>query len=374
MSGIAVAEPVPEAPREHEVLVSTKRLTKKYEERTAVDRLDLEVRAGEIFGLLGQNGAGKTTTILMLLGLTEPTSGEARVVGLDPQRAPLEVKRRVGYLPDAVGFYDDMTGRQNLRYTARLNGLPRDVAEARISQVVEQVGLADRADSRVGTYSRGMLQRLGIADALVKDPDLLILDEPTTAIDPIGVIEVLALLRRLVHEQDLAILLSSHLLSQVQSVCDRIGIFAAGRLIAQGSLDELARRYGSEAGELLVGVEPNADARRETIAALLGRVDGVGVVEALDDAEDGTWRWRVDVAPGRDLADVRAALLAAVGTSGLRLADLGRRPPSLDDIYRRAVEQAAAAPPGANPRRPGSKRRAAAAAAASADPVRQVER
>jgi ABC-2 type transport system ATP-binding protein len=357
MSAVAVADRAPDAASEREVLVSTQRLTKKYEERTAVDRLDLEVRAGEIFGLLGQNGAGKTTTILMLLGLTEPTSGEARVVGLDPQRAPLEVKRRVGYLPDAVGFYDDLTGRQNLRYTARLNGLPRDVAEARIRDVLEQVGLADRADSRVGTYSRGMLQRLGIADALVKDPDILILDEPTTAIDPIGVVEVLALLRRLVHEQGLAILLSSHLLSQVQSVCDRIGIFAAGRLIAQGSLDELARRYGSEAGELHVGVEPDAAVPRDEVGRVLGGVDGVGAVEPLADAEDGIWRWRVDVAPGRDIADVRAAVLAIVNARGLRLADLGRRPPSLDEIYRRAVERAAAAPAGANPRRPGSRRR-----------------
>jgi len=354
---VAAAEPVWEAPPEREVLVRTRRLTKTYEERVAVDRLDLEVHAGEIFGLLGQNGAGKTTTILMLLGLTEPTSGEARVVGLDPERSPLEVKRRVGYLPDAVGFYGDLTGRQNLRYTARLNGLPRDAAEGRITDVLDQVGLADRADTRVDTYSRGMLQRLGIADALVKDPDLLILDEPTTAIDPIGVVEVLALLRRLVHERGLAILLSSHLLGQVQSVCDRIGIFAAGRLIALGTLDELARRYGGEAGELVVGVEPSADASRQAVGQRLAAVDGVGGIVPLDDAEDGAWRWRVDVGGGRDLSAVRAAVLAAVTSGGLRLADLGRRPPSLEEIYRRAVEEAAAVPATANPRRPGGARR-----------------
>ncbi|HEU4571201.1 MAG TPA: ABC transporter ATP-binding protein [Candidatus Limnocylindrales bacterium] len=367
MSGVAVAEPVWEAPPEREVLVRTNRLTKRYEERVAVDRLDLEVRAGEIFGLLGQNGAGKTTTILMLLGLTEPTSGEARVVGLDPERSPLEVKRRVGYLPDAVGFYGDLTGRQNLRYTARLNGLPRDAAEARIGDVLDQVGLADRADSRVDTYSRGMLQRLGIADALVKDPDLLILDEPTTAIDPIGVAEILALLRRLVRERNLAILLSSHLLSQVQSVCDRIGIFAAGRLIALGTLDELARRYGGEAGELHVGVEPTASTSREEIGRRLRAVEGASGIHELDDAEDGTWRWRVDVAAGRELPDVRAAVLATVTEAGLRLADLGRRPPSLDEIYRRAVEEAAAMPSTANPRRPGVRRSGQAPAKVGAD-------
>ena len=176
----------------------------------------------------------------MLLGLSEPTEGEATVMGLDPAWEPREVKRRVGYLPDAVGFYDGMTGRENLRYTARLNGLDRKEAAAAIDEVLEQVGLTGRADDPVGTYSRGMRQRLGIADALVKSPDLLILDEPTTSIDPIGVVEILDLLRKLVDERGLAIMLSSHLLSQVQTVCDRIGIFANGRLIGVGTVEELA--------------------------------------------------------------------------------------------------------------------------------------
>src|SRR5262249_45436447 len=157
----------------------------------------------------GQNGAGKTTTILMLLGLTEPTAGEARVVGLDPARNPLGVKRRVGYLPDAVGFYGSLTGRENLRYTARLNGLRGLDGEGRFATARAPVGLVDRADDKVETSSRGMKQRLGIADALVKQPQVLILDEPTTAIDPIGVVEILDLLRDLVHEHGLSILLSS---------------------------------------------------------------------------------------------------------------------------------------------------------------------
>ena len=199
-------------------VIWTRGLTKKYGTLTAVDRLDLAIYPGEIFGLLGQNGAGKTTTILMLLGLSEPTDGEAEVMGLDPAWEPREVKRRVGYLPDAVGFYEGMTGRENLGYTARLNGLRRDEATAAIDEVLDQVGLTSRADDLVGTYSRGMRQRLGIADALVKSPDLLILDEPTTSIDPLGVVEILDLLRRLVDERGLAIMLSSHLLSQVQSV------------------------------------------------------------------------------------------------------------------------------------------------------------
>ena len=175
--------------------IVTRGLTKRYGDLTAVDGLDLELRRGEIFGLLGQNGAGKTTTILMLLGLSEPSDGSARVLGFDPAHEALQVKRRVGYLPDSVGFYDDLTGRENLRYTARLNGLRGEAAEERIQDVTEAVELVDRADTPTGTYSRGMLQRLGIADALVKDPEILILDEPTTAIDPIGVVGILSLLR-----------------------------------------------------------------------------------------------------------------------------------------------------------------------------------
>ncbi len=227
-------------------LLRTQELTKKYGDFTAVDGLSLELRHGEIYGLLGPNGAGKTTTILMLLGLSEPTSGEARVLGLDPTRSALEVKRRVGYLPDAVGFYPGLTGRENLRYTARLNGLPRTDAEAKITSLLDEVGLAEAADRPVETYSRGMLQRLGIADALMKDPEILILDEPTTAIDPTGVTQLLALIRGFVAQRGIGVLLSSHLLEQVERLCDRIGIFSRGRLVAEGSVSELSRRAGEE--------------------------------------------------------------------------------------------------------------------------------
>ncbi|HEY4753667.1 MAG TPA: ABC transporter ATP-binding protein, partial [Candidatus Limnocylindrales bacterium] len=170
-----VAELLADVP-EDSVIVA-RRLTKKYGEFTAVDSLDLTVRKGEVFGLLGPNGAGKTTTVLMLLGLTEPTRGVVRVVGLDPTREPLTVKRHVGYLPDNVGFYGNMSGRENLRYTARLNGIPRREADARIDELIHEVRLEDAANKKAETYSRGMRQRLGIADALVKSPSVLILDE-----------------------------------------------------------------------------------------------------------------------------------------------------------------------------------------------------
>lgn len=317
--------------------IVTRGLTKRYEALTAVDQLDLEVQAGEIFGLLGQNGAGKTTTILMLLGLTEPTAGTARVVGLDPARRPLEVKRRVGYLPDAVGFYGNMTGRQNLRYTARLNGLERRDADARIAEALDQVGLADRADSTAETYSRGMLQRLGIADALIKQPSVLILDEPTTAIDPLGVVEILDLLRGLVRDRGMAILLSSHLLSQVQSVCDRVGIFAAGRLIGQGTVEDLATRFGEDTAHVEVGLELDGPAETERAAAVFASLDGVVGVGRPEGPAAG---WRLDVRPASAERQVRQAVLAACVANGLTLSTLRASAPSLDEIYRRAVHQA----------------------------------
>ncbi|MCI0583878.1 MAG: ABC transporter ATP-binding protein [Chloroflexi bacterium] len=309
--------------------IRTRALTKRYGARIAVDSLDLEVRAGEIFGLLGQNGAGKTTTILMLLGLTEPSGGSSRVVGLDPTRHPLEVKRRVGYLPDAVGFYGNMTGRENLRYTARLNDLHGADAEDHIEAVLAQVGLTDRSDGRTETYSRGMLQRLGIADALIKEPDVLILDEPTASIDPIGVIEILELLRRLVRERGMTVLLSSHLLDQVQTVCDRVGIFAHGRLIGVGTVAELAATFGDGAARIEATFQHDATDPGPALRA----VDGV--VGAELDAATGIWRIRVT--PPGGSAQAREAIIEVAARDGLRLTSLHELEPSLEDIYRTAV-------------------------------------
>ena len=325
------------------VLIKTRGLTKEYDDLVAVDHLDLDVRAGEIFGLLGQNGAGKTTTILMLLGLTEPTEGAARVVGLDPSRGPLEVKRRVGYLPDAVGFYGEMTGRENLRYTARLNRLDKAVMEDTIDSVLEQVGLTDRADDRVETYSRGMIQRLGIADALIKDPDVLILDEPTTAIDPLGVSEILELLRRLVSERGMAILLSSHLLNQVQSVCDRIGIFASGRMIGQGTLAQLAERVGESRAHVEVAFDGTDVTDGEATEKIAEVLRGIGGVASATPGRRPTDPWTLAVSTGASEADVRRGVPLAVAEHGLQLVSLRAVEPSLEDIYRHAVARTASA-------------------------------
>jgi len=294
-------------------------LTKRYGTSLAVDHLDLRIPHGEIFGLLGPNGAGKTTTILMLLGLTESTEGSAMVDGLDPTRHALEVKRHVGYLPDDVGFYDDLTGRENLRFTARLNRLPARTAELRIRDLVVEVGLADVADRKVRGYSRGMRQRLGLADALVKDPTILVLDEPTVNIDPEGVRDLLALVRRLRDERGMTVLLSSHLLHQVEQVCDRIGIFVNGRLVAVGSIEKLAagveHRWTVE-----VGVTGDAADPMKVMAG----VAGVNLVEP-----DGS-QWLV-----HSDHDVRTDVVDAVRLAGLGVVHLRRRGADLDAIYHR---------------------------------------
>jgi ABC-2 type transport system ATP-binding protein len=324
------AEPREHRPATAKVAIRTRGLEKRYQDVVAVRSLDLDVHAGEVFGLLGPNGAGKTTTILMLLGLTEPTSGTAQVLGLDPAREPLKVKRHVGYMPDNVGFYGDMTGRQNLRYTARLNGIERDVADERIGSLLTRVGLADAADLPVETYSRGMRQRLGLADALVKDPLVLILDEPTTAIDPVGVAQTLELVRELAVEKGVAVLLSSHLLHQVQQVCDRIAIFVSGSVVAQGTVRELAERQATGA---LVQIEIGADGEPAAVAATLRGV--AGVTEVVADARDQRL-WVVTGEPG-----IRPRVAEALVAAGQIPWQLRSRGMELDEIYQRYFETAA---------------------------------
>jgi ABC-2 type transport system ATP-binding protein len=307
--------------------ISVRGLTKKYGDRVVVDGLDLDVFPGEVFGLLGPNGAGKTTTILMLLGLTERTAGTVSVAGVDPARRPLEVKAVVGYLPDNVGFYSNLTGRQNLAYTARLNRRRGQAADEHISTLLDEVGLSGAADTRVETYSRGMRQRLGIADALVKDPRVLILDEPTVGIDPEGTAEVLALARRLADDKQVTLLLSSHLLHQVEIICDRVGIFVAGRMVAQGRTAELAAQVDVGPRVFEVGVDGDA----ESVPAVLGAVGGV--IAVVPDPRVPR-AWRVTAA-----SDVAADLAGSLVAAGLRLRSLRRLGDDLDEVYRRYFEE-----------------------------------
>ncbi len=330
----AEVQEIPEATPE--AMIVAEGLTKKYGQFTAVDALDLTVRRGEIFGLLGPNGAGKTTTILMLLGLTEPTSGTVRVAEYDPVRDPLSVKSIVGYLPDNVGFYPNMTGRQNLRYTAALNRISPKEAEERIEVLLADVGLADAAEKRAGKYSRGMRQRLAIADALVKDPSILILDEPTIGIDPEGVRELLAMLARLRDQDGMTILLSSHLLHQVQAVCDRVGIFVGGHLIAAGPVADLERQLAND-DEVEFEISAFAADGRSADGGALDRL--VGSLRSLDGVKDVIRQG--DMVTVRGKSAVRAAAVKTVVDQGLLPVHLRQRGMSLDDIYDRYFREEA---------------------------------
>jgi ABC-2 type transport system ATP-binding protein len=226
---------------ETQKIIETSDLTKRYGRQTAVDRLSFQVEEGEIFGFLGPNGAGKTTTLLMLLGLSRPTEGSAKVCGLDPLRKAREVKRFVGYLPENVGFYGDLDAVQSLRYIADLNGMERGEAEDRIQEALKVVGLARDAQKKVSAYSRGMNQRLGIAEVLIKDPKVLFLDEPTLGLDPDGALRLIDLIQSLNREKRITVLISSHNLYQVQKISHRVGIMINGEMVAEDSIEALAR-------------------------------------------------------------------------------------------------------------------------------------
>jgi ABC-2 type transport system ATP-binding protein len=225
-----------------QTIIETNGLTKKYGSQTAVNDLNLQIWEGEVFGFLGPNGAGKTTSLLMFLGLTEPTSGTVRVCGFDPRRDPFHVKEKVGYLPENVGFYDDMNARQNLRYVARLNRIPDAISAEKIDALLKEVGLSEEAKKKVGTFSKGMRQRLGIAEVLLKEPRIAFFDEPTIGLDPDGTNRMLDLIHSLSREKQITIFLSSHLLDQVQRICDRVGIMIKGNLVAVGPIQELAKK------------------------------------------------------------------------------------------------------------------------------------
>jgi ABC-2 type transport system ATP-binding protein len=301
-----------------EPLIEVRHLSKRYGEATAVNEVSFAVNGGEIFGLLGPNGAGKTTTILMLLGLTEISSGQARVLGHDPEREPLAVKRRVGYLPDSVGFYDHLTALDNLRYTARLMGMSESERESRIAAALRRVDLYAVADNRVATFSRGMRQRLGLAEILMKDAAIAILDEPTSGLDPQATLELLDIIRGLKRD-GVSVLLSSHLLDRVQSVCDRVALFQGGRIVLIGTVAELGRKI------LGGGYAVEVEAQGAGLAERLRQVPGVTAVEQ-------TGPDRVRLLADRD---VRPEAAAAVVSAGGRLLRLSVEEPSLEMIYTR---------------------------------------
>ncbi|MGA9322380.1 MAG: ABC transporter ATP-binding protein [Xanthobacteraceae bacterium] len=304
-----------------DTVIEAKSLTKIYGSTAAVDHISFTVGRGEIFGLLGPNGAGKTTTILMLLGLTDISSGEVSVLGFNPARQPLSVKRRVGYMPDAVGFYEQMTAADNLRYTARLIGFNATEREKRIADALRRVGLAEFADNHVGTFSRGMRQRLGLGEILMKGAQIAILDEPTTGLDPHATAELLAMIRGFKTE-GVSVLLSSHLLERVQSVCDRVALFSGGRIALMGSVAELGRQVLG--GGYVVDIEADGAGLAERLALIPG-------VSGVERTGVGKLRLQAD-------RDIRPEAAAEVVAMQGRLKYLGVQEPSLDAIYTRFFE------------------------------------
>ena len=304
-------------------VIEARGLLKVYGAARVVDAIDLTIRRGEIFGLLGPNGAGKTTTILMMLGLTEISGGSVDVLGFNPVRQPLEVKRRVGYLPDAVGFYDHLTARENLTYTARLLDIPRRETDGRIMEALHNVDLAEVADKRVATYSRGMRQRLGIAEIVMKKAEVAILDEPTSGLDPHATFELLEMIRRL-KRAGVAVLLSSHLLDRVQSVCDRVALFNRGRIALMGSVVELANQVLGAGHPLLI------EATGKDVA---GTLRGIAGVQQVVPAGEGAWR----ITAGRDVRAEAAQRIIAAGGNLTKLSDLQ---PSLEEVYTRYFQEA----------------------------------
>jgi len=304
------------------MVIETRGLTKRYGKVVAVDGLELSIEAGEVYGLLGPNGSGKTTTILMLLGLTEPSAGTVRVLGLDPAREPLSLKRQVGYLPDSVGFYGEMTAWENLAYIARLNGLPRALAQQRMERVLERMGLAEVAQRPVSTFSRGMRQRLGLAEVLLKEPKVVILDEPTLGLDPEAAQEFLKMIQGLKNE-GITVLLSSHLLHQVQAICDRVGLFHQGKLVLEGRVEELAQRVLGSAYRIRLEATP-----LEGLAERLRALPGVSQVQTD--------------AAGLKLEaqqDIRPQVAQVVLEAGATLQSLLLEQPSLDEVYARYFQE-----------------------------------
>ncbi|HKA32463.1 MAG TPA: ABC transporter ATP-binding protein [Candidatus Binatia bacterium] len=307
-------------------VIETENLTKRYRNLIAVNGLSFGVDQGEIFGFLGPNGAGKTTTILMLLGLTEPSGGRVRVCGFDPAREALEVKRRVGYLPENPGFYDDLSGRENLRYIARLNRIPEPESTHRIDALLEQVGLMKDSVRNVREYSRGMKQRLGIAEVLVKEPQVLILDEPTLGLDPDGAARILELITGLSRERGLTVVLSSHMLHQVQQMCHRVGIIVSGKMIAEGEVDKLgSAAFEERRWNFSIECAGGSDGIEADLA-------GVPGVQGIERRGKGYYL--------RCNRDVRPEVAALVVNKGLSLFQLRSEDTTLEEIYLKYFREA----------------------------------
>jgi ABC-2 type transport system ATP-binding protein len=329
-------------------MIEALKLSRRFGAFTAVLELTFQIEKGEVVGLLGPNGAGKTTTMRMLTGYLPPSSGTVRVAGLDILRDSLEARRRIGYLPESVPLYGEHRVEEMLAFQGRLFGMPREALGRRSAEVLERVGLAERARSLIGALSKGMRQRVGLALAILPDPEVLILDEPTSGLDPLQRIEVRGLIREVARER--TVLISSHILPEVEAVADRLLILHRGRLAATGTREELvAAQAGSASVRLEAFVRDPAEAAR-----LLSQVPGVQGVRDTG---------RLGIHQGFDLAcsvDVREDVGALAQARGWALRELSYKRPTLEQVFARIAldlddaeatpERAVAAGPAEAPR------------------------
>jgi len=301
------------------VIIETENLTKIYRvdgrEIRAVDNLNLKVYEGDVFGYLGPNGAGKTTTILMLLGLIMPTSGGGRVCGYDIIKESKKVRSVVGYVPEKYSFYEDMSAHYNLRYFAKLNGIPEGEIDDRIKRALEIVELQDRAKSLVATFSRGMKQRLALANTLIKNPKLIFLDEPTAGLDPYATASFRELMRKLNKEFKTTIFISSHMLHEVRQLCNRIGFLNEGKLIAVDTIDEFLKKAGVRIVLEIVG---GGDEVIKTI-------EGVNDVNRVLKKDE-----EIVVYAG---SDVRLEIVDLVTRMGCKILTVKVEPPTLEEVF-----------------------------------------
>jgi len=301
-------------------LITTEHLTRKFGTLVAVDRLNIEIKEGDIYGFLGPNGAGKTTTIRMLSTLIKPTSGTACIMGFDVRKEPNRARRAIGIMPERPGFYEEMTGRKQLRFYGEFYKLPRPKLDTRIEDLMARMGLSRFIDAAIKTYSHGMRKRLAIAQALLHDPRILILDEPSTGLDPAGVQEFRELIRTL-NKEGYTIFLSSHMLPEIQQLCNRVGILRRGQLVAEDTIDNLRDQLIAKSSDRITVV---ATGINDIILESVRAIDGVA------SADRSEWGMMVLAEQGTSVqADVNDVLVR----SGAKVTAFTTLQPTLEDVF-----------------------------------------